>query len=115
MPSVAMCRAALVLQLLKEGRAHAPPEEREVAVLFTDIVGFTTASEGMSARETAEFVNHHLSLLGDEIRSRGGTIDKYIGDSVMAFFGRAPPVGKTPPSRQHAPRSEWRRPSGRTT
>lgn len=78
---------ALVLELLKEGRAHAPPEEREVAVLFTDIAGFTSASEGMSARDTAEFVNHHLSLLGHEIRSRGGTIDKYIGDSVMAFFG----------------------------
>jgi adenylate cyclase len=78
---------ALVLKLLKEGRADAPPEEREVAVLFTDIAGFTSASEGMSATETAAFVNHHLSLLGAEIRMNGGTIDKYIGDSVMAFWG----------------------------
>jgi len=77
----------LVQKLLREGRAEAPPEEREVAVLFTDIAGFTSASEGMSATETAAFINHHLSLLGAEITRQGGTIDKYIGDSVMAFWG----------------------------
>lgn len=77
----------LVQKLLSEGRAEAPPEEREVAVLFTDIAGFTSASEGMSATETAAFVNHHLSLLGAEITKQDGTIDKYIGDSVMAFWG----------------------------
>ncbi|WP_269581368.1 adenylate/guanylate cyclase domain-containing protein [Roseibium sp. Sym1] len=77
----------LVQKLLSEGRAEAPPEEREVAVLFTDIAGFTSVSEGMSATETAAFVNHHLSLLGAEITREGGTIDKYIGDSVMAFWG----------------------------
>ena len=77
----------LVRKLLSEGRADAPPEEREVAVLFTDIAGFTSASEGMTATETAAFVNHHLSLLGAEITKEGGTIDKYIGDSVMAFWG----------------------------
>lgn len=77
----------LVQKLLREGRAEAPPEVRKVAVLFTDIAGFTAASEGMSAIETATFVNHHLSLLGAEITRQGGTIDKYIGDSVMAFWG----------------------------
>ncbi|MES0882872.1 adenylate/guanylate cyclase domain-containing protein [Roseibium sp. SCP14] len=77
----------LVQKLLSEGRADAPPEEREVAVLFTDIAGFTSASEGMSATETAAFVNHHLSILGEEISRQDGTIDKYIGDSVMAFWG----------------------------
>ncbi|POF31768.1 adenylate/guanylate cyclase domain-containing protein [Roseibium marinum] len=77
----------LVQKLLREGRADAPPEAREVAVLFTDIAGFTSASEGMSATQTADFVNHHLSLLGAEITREGGTIDKYIGDSIMAFWG----------------------------
>ncbi|WP_428670052.1 adenylate/guanylate cyclase domain-containing protein [Roseibium sp.] len=77
----------LVQKLLREGRAEAPPEERDVAVLFTDIAGFTSASEGMSATETAAFVNRHLSILGAEITRQGGTIDKYIGDSVMAFWG----------------------------
>ncbi|WP_420336923.1 adenylate/guanylate cyclase domain-containing protein [Roseibium sp.] len=41
----------------------------------------------MSASETAAFVNHHLSLLGAEITRLDGTIDKYVGDSVMAFWG----------------------------
>ncbi|KZM49267.1 adenylate/guanylate cyclase domain-containing protein [Labrenzia sp. OB1] len=77
----------LVQKLLREGRADAPPEAREVAVLFTDIAGFTSASEGMSATQTADFVNHHMSLLGAEITRQDGTIDKYIGDSVMAFWG----------------------------
>jgi len=77
----------LVQKLLSEGRADAPPEERDVAVLFSDIAGFTSASEGMSATETAAFVNHHLSLLGAEISRQNGTIDKYIGDSIMAFWG----------------------------
>nr|WP_244318367.1 adenylate/guanylate cyclase domain-containing protein [Roseibium hamelinense] len=77
----------LVMKLLSEGRSDAPPEERIVAVLFTDIAGFTSTSEGMTAGETASFVNHHLSLLGAEIRKQNGTIDKYIGDSVMAFWG----------------------------
>lgn len=77
----------LVLKLLSEGRAEAPPEEREVAVLFTDIAGFTAISEGMSATETADFVNEHLTLVGASIRKHGGTIDKYIGDSLMAFWG----------------------------
>ncbi len=77
----------LVQKLLSEGRADVSPEEREVAVLFTDIAGFTSVSEGMSASETAAFVNHHLSLLGAEITRLDGTIDKYVGDSVMAFWG----------------------------
>lgn len=77
----------LVQKLLSEGRVEAPPEEREVAVLFSDIVGFTSISEGMSASETAAFVNHHLSLLGAQITRYGGTIDKYVGDSIMAFWG----------------------------
>lgn len=77
----------LVAKLLSEGRADAPPEERDVAVLFTDIAGFTSICEDMSAIETADFVNNHLSVLGGAIARNGGTIDKYIGDSVMAFWG----------------------------
>jgi len=78
---------SLVKRLLQDGRTEAPPEEREVAVLFTDIAGYTALSEGMSAKQTADFVNHHLSLIGAEITRQNGTIDKYIGDAVMAFWG----------------------------
>lgn len=79
--------STLVGKLVREGRVDSPPEEREVAVLFTDIAGFTAISEGMSASETAAFVNEHLTLIGKSIRKYGGTIDKYIGDSLMAFWG----------------------------
>jgi len=78
---------ALVNTLLTEGQAGAPPEERELAVLFTDIAGYTSISEGLSAAETAAFINQHLALIGGQVRAHGGTIDKYIGDAVMAFWG----------------------------
>jgi class 3 adenylate cyclase len=61
--------------------------ERELTVLFTDIAGFTSASEGMPAAETAEFLNAHFAMLAACIEAEGGTIDKFIGDSVMAFWG----------------------------
>ncbi len=77
----------LVTKLIREGRADSPPEERNLTVLFTDIVGFTSLSETMSAPQIAAFVNHHLTLIGSVIEAHGGTIDKYVGDSVMAFWG----------------------------
>ena len=61
--------------------------ERELTLLFTDIGGFTSASEGMPAAATADFLNHHFALLAGCIEAEGGTIDKFIGDSVMAFWG----------------------------
>lgn len=78
---------SLVFKLLREGSGSAAPQERQVAVLFTDVVGFTSICEGMDARATADFVNHHLTLIGSVVEQHGGTIDKYIGDSVMAFWG----------------------------
>ena len=62
-------------------------EERIVTVLFTDIAGFTTLSRRLSAPELAAFLNRHFALLGACIERENGIIDKYIGDSVMAFWG----------------------------
>ena len=61
--------------------------EREVTVLFTDIVGFTAIGHRLSAPALARFINRHFAMLGAAIDAEGGTIDKYIGDSVMAFWG----------------------------
>lgn len=61
--------------------------ERDVVVLFTDIVGFSQMSEGRDAAKVAAVLNRHFALLGTIIDQEGGTIDKYIGDSVMAFWG----------------------------
>ncbi|WP_299624280.1 adenylate/guanylate cyclase domain-containing protein [Pelagibius sp.] len=77
----------LVLRLIQLGEDGFHSEERQVTVLFTDIVGFARASQNMSAHELAEFLNHHFELLAAEIEKTEGTVDKYIGDSVMAFWG----------------------------
>lgn len=78
----------LVQRLIGQGDAGAGASiDREVTVLFTDIVGFTGQSERMSAGETATFLNHHFSLLSQCVEAEGGTIDKFIGDALMAFWG----------------------------
>jgi len=79
---------ALVRRLLQTGPdAGLTAEEREVTVLFTDIAGFSRIATLRRPAELAEFLNRHFSLVGQEIEQRGGTIDKYIGDSLMAFWG----------------------------
>lgn len=60
---------------------------REVAVMFTDIVGFTSMSEGLSAPATASFLNDHFALVAACVEAEEGTVDKFIGDSVMAIWG----------------------------
>jgi adenylate cyclase len=87
---------ALVARLIQENRAGAGTEERELTVMFTDIVGFTTTCEGMAPAEVATFINHHLTLVSECIEREGGTIDKYIGDAVMAFWGAPNYVDNAP-------------------
>ncbi len=65
--------------------------EREVTVLFADIRGFTRLSEGMKAPSIVALLNEIFQLVSDRILERGGTIDKFIGDSVMAYFGAPVP------------------------
>ena len=67
-------------------------EELEVSVLFSDIRGFSTIAERMSAREIAEVVGRHLSAMAEIVVDHGGTIDKFQGDAVMAVFGAPDPV-----------------------
>ena len=61
--------------------------EAELTVMFTDIVGFTRQSEAMPPAEVAEFLNHHFDMVNGCIEAEGGTLDKYIGDAAMAFWG----------------------------
>lgn len=61
-------------------------EMRELTVLFADVRGFTGLSEGMQAETLVRFMNDLFDPLADEITRHGGTIDKYIGDAVMAFW-----------------------------
>ena len=58
-----------------------------LTVLFADIVGFTSISEKLSPQELTAFVNEYLTEMSAIIRHHGGTLDKYIGDAIMAFWG----------------------------
>lgn len=59
----------------------------EVSILFADISGFTTISETKKPEEVADFLSHFFSCAVESIFAFGGTLDKFIGDAVMAFFG----------------------------
>ncbi|MBL8113208.1 MAG: FHA domain-containing protein [Acidobacteria bacterium] len=60
---------------------------RNVTVFFCDIVGFTTLAETMDPAALSKFLNHVFTYAADAIFAEGGTLDKFIGDAVMAFFG----------------------------
>ena len=62
-------------------------ETRDVTVLFSDLEGFTSISEKMTPAELVAFMNEYLSAMTEIIESRGGYIDKYIGNSIVAVFG----------------------------
>src|SRR6266702_171155 len=63
------------------------PRKTEITVMFSDIRGFTTISEKLDAQELAIFLNRYLSDMTQIVFERHGTLDKYIGDAVMAFWG----------------------------
>ncbi len=60
---------------------------RLVSILFSDIRGFTTISEGMEPDDLVNSLNRYFALMVDTLMERGGVIDKYIGDAIMAIFG----------------------------
>ncbi len=62
-------------------------ESRELTVLFVDVRGFTTISEGLTPKVLREYINIYLTAMSEDIRGNRGTLDKYIGDAVMAFWG----------------------------
>ena len=72
-------------------------EEREVTILFSDVRSFTSLCEGRSPRDILELLNLYLTEVSTTISDRGGVVDKYIGDAVMALFG-APVTGSDDPS-----------------
>src|SRR3954471_8112738 len=69
--------------------ATAPPpeERRHVTVLFADLSGYTAVSERMDPERVKALIDGALRRLAQEVERYGGSIDKYIGDNVMALFG----------------------------
>ena len=62
-------------------------QKKTLSVMFSDVRGFTTISEKMGAAELAKFMNNYLSPMTDIVLANKGTIDKYMGDAIMAIFG----------------------------
>ncbi len=82
----------LVHRLADSGAdAALASRERELTILFTDIAGFTALSEEMPAPAIAALLNDHFRLVAQAVDAQDGTIDKFIGDGLMAFWGA--PVG----------------------
>jgi adenylate cyclase len=71
-------------------------ETRELSVLFCDLRDFSGLSEGMSAQELTQFMNDYLTPMTDAILERAGTIDKYMGDAILAFWNAPLDVDEHP-------------------
>ncbi|MUG95490.1 FHA domain-containing protein [Scytonema sp. UIC 10036] len=81
---------AVVQQLISVGvlpGGRLPPQDCEISILFADLVGFTALSERLSPTKIAELLNYLFEEMLQEVFAFGGTLDKYIGDCIMAFFG----------------------------
>ncbi|SFB99506.1 CHASE2 domain-containing protein [Pseudoalteromonas denitrificans] len=72
---------------INEAQMSLTGESREMSVLFTDVRNFTAMSENMPATELTQLMNEFLTPITKAIHTRKGTIDKYMGDAVMAFWG----------------------------
>ena len=77
----------VVEQLVRHpGQLALGGETRELTVMFADVAGFTSLSEGRAPREIVELMNECFTALTEVIQGHGGTVDKFIGDAVMAFW-----------------------------
>lgn len=61
-------------------------QKRELSILFSDLAGFTTLSEQLDAEDLVTLLNEYLTEMTDIVLQEGGTLDKYIGDAIMAFW-----------------------------
>jgi len=78
----------VVNQLVAQPRLpHLGGEVREVTLMFTDLASFTTMAERLSAEQTVEVLSRHFNAMIPLIHASGGTVDKFIGDAIMAFWG----------------------------
>ncbi len=73
--------------LAGEQDVHFEPSRKFLTTFFSDVRGFTAAAEQMEPEELVDALNDYLSEMTDIVFKHGGTLDKYVGDAVMVFFG----------------------------
>ncbi|MGB0258943.1 MAG: adenylate/guanylate cyclase domain-containing protein, partial [Coraliomargarita sp.] len=78
-----------VYQSIFEGKTDARigSSRKKLTVFFSDIVGFTQQTDGMEPEDLAYILNSYLDRMAELVLSHGGTLDKFIGDAVLSFFG----------------------------
>jgi adenylate cyclase len=76
-----------VIRRLLENPDLVKPRKTEITVMFSDVRGFTSISEKLDAQELAALLNEYLTEMTQIVFRHDGTLDKYIGDAVMAFWG----------------------------
>ena len=69
------------------GKLQLGGEKRELTVLFSDIRGFTTLSEAMAPEDLVKLMNEYFTVMTEKVFEHRGSLDKYIGDAIMAIFG----------------------------
>lgn len=78
----------LVMEMNKSPETYnLAGEKREMTVMFSDVLGFSSIAEGLDPKQLSELMNEFLTSMTRVIHKHRGTIDKYMGDSIMAFWG----------------------------
>ena len=86
---------AVIEQLIQHPeRLKLGGERRELSIFFSDLQGFTGISEGLAPEELTALLNEYLSAMTDIIQEEGGTIDKYEGDAIIAFWNAPLAAGR---------------------